>query len=265
VGPPLTIAPAPSAAPFPELDAEAPQAAPVTATFIDLNAAGAPLKVRTCEQVVVSVVQGKGNALGDDLGEGDFLVTQGEGALTVKGEGLALVAAVRTDPCTPRHAKEAPPLLTHRTLRSNAASELTWGGGKMHAHLDVENDLTGAYAGRISGAGPILEHAHEGSWEFLCAVQGSGTYTLDGQSKRLAPRQVVVVSPKTKHSFTPDDGSTLSGIQFYWPRGPEQRFRDLDRKERAPKGENPPNHTAPHGANHARDAGPAEKVRGSLP
>ncbi|WP_394838198.1 hypothetical protein LVJ94_14930 [Pendulispora rubella] len=234
VGPPLTIDRDASApAPYPDVDAEAPHGPPVTATFIDLSASGAPISVRTCEQVVVSAVQGDVNADNDRLAEGDYLITQGEGTFTVKGaKGLALVAAVRTDPCTPRHPKEAPPPLTHRIVRAGAAPELTWGGGKMHARLDVESELAGAYVGRISGAAPIAEHAHDASWEIVCTVQARGFFTLDGQTKPVGPRQVLMIPPGAKHAFTPEAGSTLSAIQFYWPRGPEQRFRELDKKDR---------------------------------
>jgi len=240
VGPPLTIdrdagtaSQAGPPTPFPDLDAEAPHGSPVTATFIDLKASGAPLSVRTCEQVVVTVVQGEANADNERLGEGDYLVTQGEGTLTVKGsKGLALVAAVRTDPCTPRHPKEAPPPLTHSIVRANAAPELTWGGGKMRARLDVESELTGAYVGRISGVAPIAEHAHDSSWEIVCTIQARGTMTVDGQPKPVGPRQVLMIPPGAKHAFTPEAGATLSAIQFYWPRGPEQRFRELDKLDK---------------------------------
>ena len=231
-GPPLQIAPPADSAP----DATpAPSGPPVTATFIDLSASGAPLTVRACEQVVVSVVKGKAFALGDSLSEGDFLVTTGQGPFTVRGSGLAVVAAVRTDPCTPPSEKEANAALGHTTTRAATAPELTWAGGKMQAHLDVEKDLIGAYAGRLSGSAPMPEHLHEGTWEIFCATDASGTFLLDGQPKHLGPRQVWIIPPLTKHAFTPDEGSSFSGVQFYWPRGPEQRFRELDRKEHAAK------------------------------
>jgi quercetin dioxygenase-like cupin family protein len=222
--PPLASAPVPATP-----EAPPDSGPPVVATFIDLNAMGAPLKARTCEQVVVTVVKGKANAHGDDLSEGDFLVTSGEGSLTVKGTGLALAAAVRTEPCTPRTAKDPAPPLTHKTIRASAAPELTWAGGKMHAHLDVEKDLTGAYVGRLQGTAGVPEHSHDGSWEILGAIDGRGTFTVDGKPKQLGPRDVVAIPPKTKHSWTPDAGTTLVAIQFYWPAGPEQRFRDLAR------------------------------------
>ncbi|WP_394821195.1 cupin domain-containing protein [Pendulispora albinea] len=250
VGPPLTVAPSPSS-PFPDVDASAPPSAstpPVTATFIDLRTDGTPLAVRTCEQIVVSVVRGKGSARGDELAPGDFLVTEGEGSLSVSGTGLALVAAVRTDPCTPRPPKEPAPLLAHRTVRASAAPELTWAAGKMHAHLDVERELTGAFVGRLSGSVPVAEHVHDGSWEVFCAVHASGIVTVDGQPKRLGPRQIAVIPPNAKHSFRPDDGSDFTGVVFYWPRGPEQRFRDLDRKE--PKARPPASNPARNGAKH---------------
>jgi len=233
VGPPLQIAP-PAESSSPDVT-PVPSGPPITATFIDLSASGAPLTVRACEQIVVSVVKGKASALGDSLAEGDFLVTTGQGPFTVQGSGLAVVAAVRTDPCTPPAEKDPKLALGHTTTRAATASELTWAGGKMHAHLDVEKDLTGAYAGRLAGSVPMPEHLHEGTWEIFCANDANGTFLLDGQPKHLGPRQVLVIPPSTKHAFTPDQGSSFSGVQFYWPRGPEQRFRELDRKEHPTK------------------------------
>lgn len=238
-GPPF-IPPPPGSPPRPppedDPETRAPQGPPVVATFIDLSAAGAKLRARTCEQIVVTVARGSATAAtagdGETLGVGDFLVTSGEGALEVRGHGLALVAAVRTEPCTPRRADAAAPPLTHRVHRASASPALTWAKGKMEAHLDVEKDLGGAYVGRLAGTAAVAEHAHEGSWEILGAIDGQGTFTLDATPKRLGPREIVAVPPGTKHAWTPDPGTRLVAVQFYWPAGPEQRFRELHKKER---------------------------------
>ena len=98
----------------------------------------------------------------------------------------------------------------------------------MHAHLDVEGEAAQlAYLGRLDGSAPVAEHVHESSWEVLCAVDAAGTFTLAGREERLAPRQIVVVPPNTKHSWRPDAGSNLVALQMYAPPGPEQRFRKL--------------------------------------
>ena len=205
---------------------------PVVATFIDRSSAGAKLGARAGEQLVVTVARGSATVdTKEALGVGDFLVTSGEGAVDVRGQGLALAAAVRVEPCTPRPPEAAPTPLTRRIVRASATPALTWAGGKMEAHLDVEKELTGAYAGRLAGTAAVPEHVHETSWEIVGTIEGQGTFTLDGTPKRLGPRAVVAVPPGTKHAWTPDPQSKLIAVQFYWPAGPEQRFRELNKNE----------------------------------
>ena len=259
-GPPLTIAPADAGAPPDQgsaVAAPSDSGPPITATFIDLSASGAPLKTRPCDRIVVSVASGKGSALGEELAPGDFLVAFGDGSFDVRGQGVALVAALRPAPpntCT-RGPKDPPVPLDHRVVRAATAPELTWGGGKMHAHLDVEADPSGVYFGRLEAAAPVAEHAHEGSWEVLGAVDGAGTFTIDGKPLRVAPRTVVAVPPKTKHAWTPDPGSSLVAVQFYSPAGPEQRFRALAAAANAPADAGAPASDA------ASDAGAAPKKK----
>ncbi len=106
------------------------------------------------------------------------------------------------------------------------APELTWANGAMHAHLDGEK-LPYAYVGRLEGTAPVAEHVHESSWEVLCAIEASGTFTVAGVAKRLGARTCVSVPPATKHSWTPDPGTKLVGVQFYDPPGPQSRFKAL--------------------------------------
>ncbi len=222
VGPPLTIAP-PDDASAQESPSKEPSS-PIVATFIDLSAAGAPLKFRACEQIVVSVARGKATALGESLKVGDLLLAQGAGGFDVKGEGMALVATMRPHVCEPSQATS----ITKQVIRATAAPELTWANGAMHAHLDVEGDrATVAYVGRLEGTAPVAEHAHDTSWEILCDIQGDGTITIDGKPTRVGPRQIVAIPPGKKHSWKPDEGSKLVAIQFYSPPGPEQRFKAL--------------------------------------
>jgi quercetin dioxygenase-like cupin family protein len=212
-GPPLTVAIPEAGPPEPTI--------PVTATFIDLSSRGAPVSFRECDDIVVAVAKGKASALGEDLAVGDTLLAQGTGTFEVKGEGLALIAAIKSPDCNARSA-------ARKVIRGKDTPPLTWAGGKMTAHLDAEKEVSpNAYVGRLEGSAGVAEHTHAGTWEILCAIDAAGTFTLDGQQKRLGPRGVVVVPPDTKHSWTPDEGSKLNAIQLYYPPGPEQRFKAL--------------------------------------
>lgn len=61
----------------------------------------------------------------------------------------------------------------------------------MHAHLDVEADVSGTpslYLGRLSGTAGVAEHVHATWMRILAAVEASGTFTLAGAARRLGPR-----------------------------------------------------------------------------
>jgi mannose-6-phosphate isomerase-like protein (cupin superfamily) len=81
--------------------------------------------------------------------------------------------------------------------------------------------------GRIEGTAAVPEHDHGRSWEVLCAVEASGTLTIDGAPRRIAPKTCTKVLPGAKHSWKPDDGTKLVAVQFYTPPGPEQRFKAM--------------------------------------
>lgn len=193
---------------------------PVEASFVDL-----PAKVEggPCVHILVAAVKGKGIARGVTLAPGDVLALSHAETLEITGSGVA--AVVRSDsPCAVRDR----PAEERVVVRASKAPELTWAKGTMHAHLDVEKDVSpDVYLGRLSGTAAVAEHTHDGSWEILLAIDAAGTFTLDGVPKRLGARQVVLVPPGTKHAWTPDPGSTLTAVQLYAPPGPEQRFRKL--------------------------------------
>ncbi len=246
-GPPLTIEPLDAAVQASAVDAGPPApASPITATFVDLTPRGMTAEARPCEYVALTVTRGKGETSDGPLGVGDVLVVHGRRSLTVKGEGIALLAAIRDDACEggPGAAKAA--TLVHAA----DAKELTWGGGAMHAHLDVLDPLGGvAYLGRLEGTSKVGEHAHDASWEVLAAAEGSGTLTVAGKAVRVGPRSVVVIPPGTKHAWTPDEGSHLVAVQLYGPPGPEQRFKLLAAAEAADGG------AAPRGDGGAKSDG----------
>jgi mannose-6-phosphate isomerase-like protein (cupin superfamily) len=247
-GPPLTIAPvdastssvsaltdAQAVAPPPASSGEIatadasppaePPLSPITARFVDLGPKSREeLKFTACEQYFVAVARGKAKAAGEALKPGDLLVAQGAGAFDVTGDGLALIASARPRVCEPSQATT----IHKKVVRANHAPELTFAGGKMHAHLDAESDVSQlAYFGRLDGTAPVAEHAHDGAWELLCAVEGAGTFTLAGEEHRLGPKQIIAVPPSTKHAWKPDEGVKLVAFQMYSPPGPEQRFKKL--------------------------------------
>jgi quercetin dioxygenase-like cupin family protein len=225
VGPPLTYEPRDAGFPPTDAGAEAASKSPVLATFIDLQAHGAPVRVRPCEYVVVVVARGRASASGDELAVGDTLVFHGAGSFDVKGEGLALLAAIRDEKCPAPSADDRPSKVVVRATR---APDLAWSGGRMHAHLDVQGELGGAaYVGRLEAGAPVPEHDHATSWEYLAVIEGKGTLTIEGKPVTLGPRSVIAIPPATKHSFAPGEGAPLLAIQIYTPPGPEERFKKL--------------------------------------
>jgi mannose-6-phosphate isomerase-like protein (cupin superfamily) len=222
-GPPLTIASAspsasdsvPVSAPLPVPD---PVPAPVEAKFVTVTASPTPIPLLACHQALVADVKGTMTAGGQALSAGDVLATTA-GPLDLRGDGLAVVATMAVTPCT----------VPLRLVPATAAPQLTFLGGAMRAHLDLDDRAVApaAYLGRLAGNAPVPEHVHDKSWEILCAVEAAGTFTLAGVPQRLGARTCVAVPPGTKHAWQPDAGSTLGAVQIYAPPGPEQRFKKL--------------------------------------
>lgn len=195
---------------------------PITAAFVDVGAAPMHVAIARCEQIALATITGVVQSDGEALAPGDVLLVAGEGSLDVHGAGVAVIAAIREQPCNEGGEPRK------RVVRASAATELTWAGGAMHAHLDLEKDASPyAYVGRLEGSAPVAEHAHVDTWEVLCALEAAGTFTLDGAARRLGSRTCVAVPPNVKHSWKPDEGTKLVAVQFYDPPGPEQRFKKL--------------------------------------
>jgi mannose-6-phosphate isomerase-like protein (cupin superfamily) len=220
-GPPLTVAPAESPTATPP---------PPSGVFQELTARGIDLPLSPCHEVLVTPVSGTASVGSEHLGPGDVLALRGEpdeSARRLSGQGLAVVVSAQDVGCVTRA----------RVLRASRAPELTFMGGTMHAHLDVEDpDVASFYLGRLSGTAGVPEHTHDRSWEVLCAIDASGVFTLGGTETRLGPKTCVSVAPGAKHSWKPDPGSNLSAVQIYSPPGPEQRFKKLAADERTRDG-----------------------------
>jgi hypothetical protein len=220
-GPPLTVAPpTPTPTPTPT------SIPPPSGAFQKLSSAGVDLPFAACHEVLVTPANGRATVVGEDLAPGDVLVVRGvpEHNQKLSGEGLALVVTAQDPGCN----------TGTRVVRGAQAPELTFARGAMHAHLDIDDrDVASFYLGRLSGTAGVPEHSHDQSWEVLCAVEASGTFTLRGEASRLGPLTCVSVEPGAKHSWKPDPGSSLVGVQMYFPPGPEQRFKKLAADERA--------------------------------
>jgi mannose-6-phosphate isomerase-like protein (cupin superfamily) len=229
--PPLAVSVTPaatSAASTPKPPATArgpvePVDPPLTARFAEL-----PVEIPEvlCHEVLVAVVAGEALVFGEKLVTGDVLVTFSPEKTRLEGKGtVVLVDAVEPQE---RCAVKARPATTRTVIRGQTAAPLVWANGSMQARLDVPGSVSPhVYLGRLEGTAPVAEHMHEGSWEILCAVDAAGTFTLGGVERRLGKREIVMVPAGTKHSWKPDAGSKLVGVQLYVPPGPEQRFKAL--------------------------------------
>lgn len=201
----------------------APADAPLTARFADLPV---DLPSALCREVMVAVVSGEASVSGDRLAAGDVLVTFHAMPMRLEGSGLVVIVDAPEPPesCIVK----ARPAQVRSVVRGQAAPPLVWANGAMEARLDVPASVSPrVYLGRLAGTAPVAEHAHDGSWEILCAVEAAGTFTLGGVEHRLGKREIVMVPAGTKHSWKPDAGSKLVGVQLYMPPGPEQRFKAL--------------------------------------
>jgi mannose-6-phosphate isomerase-like protein (cupin superfamily) len=201
-------------------------APPVMAKFVDVTSSGAKIAVASrCDVLFVAAAKGSFSVSGQALGQGDVVRVSAVDALELKGSGLAVVVSALHD-CTA--AGPAPAATAVRVARANDAKDLSWAGGAMHARLDMESEASpDVYVGRIEGTAPVAEHDHASSWEVLCAIEASGTFTLDGVPTHIVGPAIVAVPPGRRHSWQPDAGSKLVAVQVYSPPGPEQRFKAL--------------------------------------
>ena len=218
--PPTLAAPADGGGEAPSTLSTAAAAGSAKASFLETSAKLTP---EPCSRFFVVAAKGMVAVGRDTLRAGDVLVlTLPEGPLDVKVSGLAATVSEPLDCTAARYAS------SKTIVRSKDVPELRFAGGAMRAQLDVGTKLSPElYLGRLEGTASVPEHEHAQSVETILAIEGSGTFTIDGHEHRLGPRQVVTVPRKTKHSWRPDPGTTLVAIQLYEPPGPEQRFVTL--------------------------------------
>lgn len=210
---------------------------PVNASFLEVGKVSTRIEHVACETRAVIVVRGKVSArsivaqdksMNETLAAGDVLLTQGRGRYELSGDGTAVFAIVQPPACEPNQFTG----LTKKVVRGKDVPALIVANGGLIVHLDVEGaNAAVAYMGRLEGTAPVAEHAHDTSWEVLCAVEAKGTLTVAGVPRRVASHTCEKVPPRAKHHWTPDDGTKLVAVQFYTPPGPEQRFKAMARQD----------------------------------
>lgn len=204
--------------------------APASARFLTLPA---KLEPPICSRVFVAAAKGTLTLGEHTLAEGDVLVLLHPMPFDVRGSGKAVYVEVPLG--SDRCAVKTRPSPETTLVKASAAPALVWGRGAMQAHLDVEKDRSPeAYFGRLAGTLPVAEHAHAGSWEVLVAVEGEGSFVLDGAPHDVHDESVVVIPAGKKHAWKPVPGKKLVAFQLYLPPGPEQRFRTLAEDAGAP-------------------------------
>lgn len=203
------------------------------------------------------------------LGEGDAMsIMRAHAPVKITGDGLGVLVEVPgACPCeVPAKTLPAPgeswaqwaaarevATLEWQTsatiLRGESAQHLTWGGGTMSADRltyggapetckffgliakTEANTVPELYLGRLASTGSVGEHMHPSSWEILFAIDAKGTFTVNGEAKRLGAKEVVMIPPGTKHSWTPDAHTKFAAIQVYTPPGPEERFEHRSQRQ----------------------------------
>jgi quercetin dioxygenase-like cupin family protein len=196
-------------------------AAPLQARLIELHGA-TPLRAGPCDELFLHALSGKAAYAGASLAAGDSLYVKHPDTMDLTGEGRVVVA-LYVGQC----AILDKPVAELTRIAADAKAPLVFAKGAMRATLDTEGLSTSAYMGRLAGTAPVAEHTHEAAWEILVAHEAAGTFTVNGAAQRLGPGQIVVIPPGAKHSWQPDAGVALAGVQFYVPPGPEQRFKAL--------------------------------------
>ncbi|HHH27517.1 MAG TPA: cupin domain-containing protein [Polyangiaceae bacterium] len=108
---------------------------------------------------------------------------------------------------------------------------LTWAGGKAHAWLGFE-DGRASFGLLLSHPDVgVPRHAHEDSTEVVGLLSGEGIMGIGDESREVASGDVLVMPKGVEHDYTPAGTETLFAVQLYLPPGPEQRFKDLAKKE----------------------------------
>jgi len=121
------------------------------------------------------------------------------------------------------------------TVDLNAAQDLTWGKGAMHARIGFESGARASFGLLLASRdAPVTAHAHDAAWEILAPLTADGTAKrassagATDMSEIVVTDGTVVAMPKgALHEWVPAGKKPLFAVQMYVPPGPEQRFKKL--------------------------------------
>lgn len=137
---------------------------------------------------------------------------------------LTLVAALLLHQVTP--AAQTP---THRILNGQGLATL-------HALAEGASVQTLQFA---DGA-EVAEHVHEKSDEILVILSGSFSVTIGDKKQTAGPGDTIHIPKGVKHSARascpqgpPDAPTAAKALQVYTPAGPEQRFKQGEKVDKA--------------------------------
>ncbi|MBX7099272.1 MAG: cupin domain-containing protein [Myxococcaceae bacterium] len=147
-----------------------------------------------------------------------------------KAKARVLVAATRDGelaarPCHRGDGGSALPFVLPRVspevwpLPGNLGAVTLLAGQHLADQLSVAKLFLAADAG-------VPRHLHPVSLEALHAVSGDGALEVADAGSSVKAGETVLIPAATWHEFRA--GRAFTGWQFYWPAGPEQRFRKVD-------------------------------------
>lgn len=120
------------------------------------------------------------------------------------------------------------------TMDLNAAADLAWGKGAMHARLGFEGGRASFGILFASKDAPVAPHVHDTSWEILAPLWADGTArraaaagATEMSDIAVTDGTVVAIPKGTLHAWVPGGKKPLLAVQIYLPPGPEQRFKKL--------------------------------------
>jgi oxalate decarboxylase/phosphoglucose isomerase-like protein (cupin superfamily) len=82
-------------------------------------------------------------------------------------------------------------------------------------------------------------HTHPDSDEVLFVISGHGEQTVAGETREIAPGEMIFVPEGVEHGTINTGWETLQLLAVYAPPGPEQELEDLPECEVLPPGELP--------------------------
>jgi mannose-6-phosphate isomerase-like protein (cupin superfamily) len=123
-------------------------------------------------------------------------------------------------------SKRATPVTAFELLQK---PDVAWGGGAYHARLAIESDAPASLSWlMMSKNASVAQHTHDKEWEFLAILEGEGELIRkSGGKASINGATFASIKPGDPHGFHAAGTKPTWAIQYYWPPGPEQRFKKL--------------------------------------